>query len=314
MFQSHKTVAIGEAMIEMAVVADQSYRRSFAGDTFNTAWHMSQLLGPSHPVAFASKVGTDTVSDAFIDALVADGVDVSCIGRDPSRTMGLYMIELAGAERSFHYWRSQSAARLLADDAAWLEEAVRNAGLIHLSGITLAILTPQARARLWDALSVARQQGARVSFDPNVRPQLWSGPQQTRAALSRFFEITDIALPSFDDEAALWGDASPQQTRARFCAAGVPEVVVKNGVGAVLGSCDGVQVSVATPAQSNIRDTSGAGDAFNAGYLAARLRGQDQAGAIACGQRVAGEVIGHFGARIPKPQMSALALALRQSR
>jgi len=305
-FNSPKTVAIGEAMIEMAVIGDDTYRRSFAGDTFNTAWHMSQLLKGDGTVGFVTKVGQDSASNGFVSQLAGDGLDTSCIGFLPDRTMGLYMIELQDTERHFHYWRSHSAAKCLADDPDWLTTAIGDAGLIHLSGITLAILSEKARGHLWDILVAARAKGARVSFDPNVRPKLWTSPQETKTTLSRFFEITDIVLPSLDDEAALWGDASPQMTVERFSKAGVTEIVVKNGAGPVLASSGENVVVITTPAVGGIRDTSGAGDAFNAGYLAARLAGTNQAEAIGAAQKMSSEVIQHFGARIPKTHMPQL--------
>ncbi|MDB9808718.1 sugar kinase [Yoonia sp.] len=306
-FKSPRTVAIGEAMIEMAVIGDDTYRRSYAGDTFNTAWHMSQLAKRDGTVGFVTKVGQDSASNGFVAQLAADGLDTSCIGQMSDRTMGLYMIELQDTERHFHYWRSHSAARLLADDPDWLVEAIDDAGLIHLSGITLAILSDEARVHLWQVLSAARAKGARVSFDPNVRPKLWTWPEETKTTLSRFFQITDIILPSFDDEAALWGDAAPQMTVERFSKAGVSEIVVKNGAGPVRAlSADG-EVLVDTPSVSGIRDTSGAGDAFNAGYLAARLNGAHQSDAIRAAQQMSSEVIRHFGARIPKTNIPYLA-------
>lgn len=305
-FRTPKTVAIGEAMIEMAVVGDATYRRSFAGDTFNTAWHMSQLVKDNNAVGFVTKVGQDTVSNDFVAQLAADGLDTSHVGQVADRSMGLYMIELQDTERHFHYWRSQSAARLLANDPAWIWRAIGDAGLIHLSGITLAILSHTARGHLWHSLVAARAKGARVSFDPNVRPKLWASPEDTKSTLSKFFEITDIVLPSFDDEATLWGDATPQMTLDRFATADVAEIVVKNGAGPVHAlSVDGA-VSCNTASVDGICDTSGAGDAFNAGYLAARMGGADQAGAIKAAQQMSSEVIRHFGARIPKSHMPQL--------
>ena len=305
-FRSSRTVAIGEAMIEMAVIGDDTYRRSYAGDTFNTAWHMSQIAKGDGTVGFVTKVGQDSASNGFVAELAADGLDTSCIGQMLDRNMGLYMIELQETERHFHYWRSHSAARLLADDPNWLTKAIGDAGLIHLSGITLAIISPKAREHLWQVLAAARANGARVSFDPNVRPKLWSSPQETKTTLSRFFEISDIVLPSLDDEAALWGDASPQMTIARFRKAGVSEIVVKNGAGPVNASSGTGEIVVDTPVVSGICDTSGAGDAFNAGYLAARLNGADQSDAIRAAQLMSSEVIRHFGARIPRSHMPKL--------
>ena len=298
-FRSKKTVAVGEAMIEMAEAGEGIYRKGFAGDTFNTAWHMAQIPDAKLMVRFVTKVGTDDLSNAFVAGLQADGLDTSGVAQIAERSMGMYMIELDGAERSFYYWRNASAARLLAEDEDWLAQLLHNAGLVHVSGITLAILQPDARERLISALTLARTQGARVSFDPNVRPMLWSSCDETLDAMGRMLGVTDIALPSFDDEAALWGDTTPHDTINRIKNAGVAEVVVKNGAAAVT-SWDGDQLAeVPCKPVSGIRDTSGAGDAFNAGYLAARLKGFTPVDAIASGQVMSATVLQHFGARIP---------------
>lgn len=304
-FKSNRVVAIGEAMIEMAVVGPETYRRSFAGDTFNTAWHMAQLGGLHLDVGLLTKVGSDTVSDSFVKMLRDDGIDTTKVSRDPDRTMGLYMIELNKGERSFSYWRDASAARRLADDVAWLKQAVDGSGLIHLSGITLGILDAHARDQLFAVLAAARKAGARICFDPNVRLKIWHSLDEAREVMTNAFSIADIALPSFDDEANLWGDQSPDHTINRIGNLGVTEIVVKNGAGQVRINTDGGR-DIPTQAASDVRDTSGAGDAFNAGYLAARLSGMRPAESVGCGQALALEVIRHFGARIPKSSMPKL--------
>ena len=306
-FTSLKTVAVGEAMVELAPVGDGQYRRGFAGDTFNTAWHMAQALLGRATVGFATRVGQDRISDAFVAEAQADGLDASVIQRDPVRSMGLYMIQLDGVERSFHYWRDSSAARGLAADAGALARAFAGAGLIHLSGITLAILPADDRDRLFTALAQARAEGARVSFDPNIRPRLWASLDEVRRVVPQALALTDIALPSFDDEVAVWGDADPQATIARLAAAGVAECAVKDGAGPVTVWADGKINRIATPPVQGIRDTTGAGDSFNAGYLAARLLEQPPDQAVAAGQRFSGMVIQHFGARLPSAMVPVLA-------
>lgn len=306
-FNSAKVVSIGEAMVEMAVVGDNRYQQNFAGDTFNTAWHMAQVLGDAAQVGFFTCIGADTLSKRFLAQMIADGVDTSAITQIVDRNMGLYLIELDETERSFHYWRGVSAAKLLADDRQALDRAIEGAGLIHISGITLAILAPDARTNLFEALSKARKDGARVSFDPNIRARLWASTKETQQTVSRFLEVTDIALPSFDDEQTLWGDKSPDMTIDRLSAAGVSEIVVKNGAAAVNLLCDGRKLCVETPSVTDIRDTSGAGDAFNAGYLAGRLHGRGAQDAIAVAQALSAEVIRHFGARIPVGQVPRLS-------
>ena len=295
--RAQKVVAIGEAMVEMAPVGGSLYRRGYAGDTFNTIWHMAQLLGDAARAGFVTRVGCDGLSDAFVDEMAADGLDVSGVIRDPERSMGLYLIELDGVERSFHYWRDTSAARRLADDPAALAEAVRGAGLIHLSGITLAILSADARESLFRGLAEARTAGTIVAFDANIRPRLWSSRGEVQATISRMLSLTDIALPSFDDEAANWPDATPADTISRLLAIGVREVAVKNGAGSVYVHSEGASQEVATPPVEEICDTTGAGDAFNAGYLSARLLGSGPVDAVAAGQRLSAEVLRSSGAR-----------------
>jgi 2-dehydro-3-deoxygluconokinase len=306
-FKNLNTVAVGEAMVELAPIGEGQYRRGFAGDTFNTAWHMAQALQGRARVGFATRVGQDRISDAFVTELAADGLDVSVIGRDPVRIMGLYLIELTGVERSFHYWRDTSAARGLASDPGMLAQAFAGAGLIHLSGITLAILPPAHRETLFAELARARSEGTRVSFDPNIRPRLWSSMDEVRQTLPQVLALTDIALPSFDDEAAVWGDATPEATIARLASVGVGEIAVKDGAGPVSVLSDGKIRTVPTPEVHGIRDTTGAGDGFNAGYLSARLLGQTPEMAVSAGQRFSGEVIRHFGARLPKALVPAFA-------
>jgi 2-dehydro-3-deoxygluconokinase len=307
-FRSRSAASIGEAMLEMAPVGDGLYRRGFAGDTFNTAWHMAQLLHARAPVRFATRIGADTLSDAFAAELTADGLDTSGLSRDPVRTMGLYMIELHGAERSFHYWRDLSAAKRLADDPAGLAAAISGCGLVHLSGITLAILSAQARETLLDVLRQAKTSGTAIAFDPNVRPRLWTSLDEARAAMSHLLGLVDIALPSFDDEQSTWGDTTPADTLARYAAAGVGEVAVKCGPGAVHVQADGQTSVLPTPAVSRIVDTTGAGDAFNAGYLACRLLGHAPVEAVHAGQALSSVVLGHHGARAPRDTVRAIAL------
>lgn len=308
----HKTVvSIGEAMVEFAPVGDSLYRRGFAGDTLNTCWHMAQLLGNRRSVGFLTRVGADPYSLQFLEFVESSGLDASRILRDPTRNIGLYVISLAGAERSFTYWRDTSAARRLADDRGALDEAIADAGLIHLSGITLAIVGETGRLNLLSALHLARSRGAIVSFDPNVRLRLWPDAETLRRATRSMLEVTDIALPSFDDEAQVWGDADPQATAARIGACGVPEIAVKNGAADVVVSIGGEAHSIPTRAASEIRDTTGAGDSFNAGYLAGRVVGMTPLQACGLGQRVAGEVISHFGALAPKETLAAYRETVR---
>ena len=292
-----RIVCIGECMVEMAPTgADGTYRMGFAGDTMNTAWYLRRQM-PGGAVDYLTAVGTDAVSDAMVAFLGAAGIGTAQVQRRADRTVGLYLIQLAGAERSFAYWRGQSAARTLAEDAAALDDALTGADIAYLSGITLAILPEADRVTLLSALARLRRGGGRVVFDPNLRPALWSSPDEMTRAVTEAAEVADIVLPSFEDEAQWFGDASPEATALRYGGAGL--VVVKNGPGEIVTRQDDTITAHPAVKASRIVDTTAAGDSFNAGFLAAHLAGSPLSEAIRAGADLAARVIGHRGALMP---------------
>jgi 2-dehydro-3-deoxygluconokinase len=310
-FRSAAIVGVGEAMVEFAPVEGGLFAQGFAGDTLNTCWYLARLAPPSRRVRYLTRVGRDPLSERFVDFLIQSGIDASLVSRDPERVLGLYLITLTGAERRFTYWRESSAARRLADDASELAAGLEGAALIHVSGITLAIIEAAGRRKLFDALEVARAKGAVVSFDPNLRRRLWRDEADMRAAMDECARHADIALPSFDDEADLWGDATPGHSADRLAALGVKEIVVKNGAGEAHLYVEGVSQSVAAQPAKDARDTTGAGDSFNAGYLAARLHGLPPVEACAFGHRLAGEVVRWPGALAPPAAINPIRRELQ---
>lgn len=290
-------LSLGEAMVELSPAGEGTFRQGFAGDTLNTAWYARAALGAG--VGYATVLGTDVLSDAMAEFIAGAGIDTTAIRRDPARSVGLYMISLKDGERSFTYWRGQSAARTLADDPAWLAQVLQGPEMIYLSGITLAILTPVARETLLAALATARAGGARIAFDPNLRPRLWSSTEEMLAAIMQAARVCDLALPSFEDEAIAFGDASLAATAERYARAGVTEVMVKNGGGAMLGWQDGEVTPIDPGAPLTPVDTTGAGDSFNGSYLAARLSGAPLSDAARAGHATAARVITHPGALMP---------------
>jgi len=292
-------LAIGECMAELAPAAAQGdFRLGFAGDTFNTAWYLARLRA-DFDVSFLTAVGDDMISQQMREAIVAGGVSDSYVQVVPDRTVGLYLISLDNGERSFSYWRGQSAARYLAKDPAALARAMDASDVIYFSGITLAILDPASRGNLLYALTQARAGGKTIVFDPNLRPRLWSDTEKMKSVIMYGAAVSDISLPSFEDEASWFNDTDPAATADRYAAAGATTVIVKNGgdpVHYLQGDTRGEQ---AVPALSSIVDTTAAGDSFNAGILSGLLSDLPLTDTIAQACLVAGAVVQGKGALVP---------------
>lgn len=295
-----RVACIGECMVELGLPTNEAPRVGFAGDTFNTAVYLRRAA-PDVAVSYVTALGTDPLSERMLATFAAEELDTGLIERRADRVPGLYAITTdAAGERSFTYWRDRSAARtLFMPPARVTPAALKDFGLVYLSAITLAILEPEARDSLHDSLSACRHAGGKVALDSNYRPRLWPGAALARQEMARFWAITDIGLPSFDDEAALWGDPGPLATRARLEAAGVTGGAVKRGpAGPLPIGWDGELPDF--PAAPRVVDTTAAGDSFNGGFLAAWIAGLPPADCLLAGHRLAAEVIGHPGAIMPR--------------
>ncbi|TLP59440.1 sugar kinase [Parasedimentitalea maritima] len=297
-----RIVAIGECMVEIAPTGQTSeYRMGFAGDTLNTSWYLRQLLGPQDQVDYFTALGTDSLSDQMVDFLSQADIGTGHIIRRGELTVGLYMIQLAKGERSFNYWRGQSAARTLAQESETLSQALAGADVAYFSGITLAILPPQDRERLLEILRAFRANGGSVVFDPNLRRRLWRSANEMTSAVMAAGAVSDIVLPSHEDEASWFGDTNPNATALRYAEQGAELVVVKNGPGQIVALTNG-ELSIHPPVSvTNIVDTTAAGDSFNAGFIASRIQGRTPAEAITTASTLAAQVIQFRGALVQLP-------------
>jgi 2-dehydro-3-deoxygluconokinase len=208
------------------------------------------------------------------------------------------LIELSDGERSFSYWRDSSAAKALADDAAALRAAIDGADAVYFSGITLAILAPEARKRLLAALASAKARGAMVGFDSNIRRRLWKNNQELGDAIHAAARVSTLTLPTVPDELEMFGETDQTAVAERYLADGVPEVVVRAGADAALVVWPDGRTRVAPQTQVKPVDTTGAGDSFNGSYMAARLQGDGPEAAARKAHATAARVIQSYGALV----------------
>jgi 2-dehydro-3-deoxygluconokinase len=297
-----KIASLGECMIEFSLDRDGSFRRGFGGDTLNTALYLARL---GVDTSYVTALGDDALSEAMLDAWRREGIKTDLVIRAKGRLPGLYMIERdARGERTFLYWRDRAPAREffeLADDAQLARLAQFD--WLYLSGISLSLYGDDGRARLREVLAGLRKNGGKVAFDGNYRPRGWPDTANARRTFTDILPLVDLALPTFEDEQALFGDKDLDQCIGRYRAAGVTEIVIKRGAHGCVIARDGDTIEIAPRRVLEPVDTTAAGDSFNAGYLAARISGAPLRDAALAGHRLAGAVIMSPGAVIPRDSM-----------
>ena len=310
--QTLKVLCIGECMVEFSpsradpqVDQPGQFQRGFAGDSYNTAVYLARQFSPQVQVSYCTALGVDALSREMLSHFQQEGIHTDNVRLIEDRQPGLYLIENdAKGERFFQYWRSQSAARSMfsRNDADGLADEFARFDAVYLSGISLAILDEVQRSKLFSALSLIESAGGtQIAFDPNFRPALWPDRDQARTTLQHMASLADLALVTMDDDHAVWGDgASIDAVADRWLRMGAGEVVVKDGASECLITTKAVRLIVRPQDILEPVDTTGAGDAFAAGYLGARLQDMPPKKAAMLAHEVAGQVIMHPGGVIAK--------------
>ncbi|MDG1935435.1 MAG: sugar kinase [Paracoccaceae bacterium] len=289
-----KVACIGEAMIELSLRERQT-NLGVAGDTLNTAVYLKRAA-PQIEVDYITRLGSDPFSAQITAFITAQNLGTAAIEISEHRHPGLYAISTSDdGERSFTYWRSQSAAKQLFQSPSGPSfECLERYDAIYLSGITLAILPDEMCTALLDYL---RQSEQTLAFDSNYRPALWTSRSKACDVMQQFWQRADIALPSIDDEMLLW-DQNEAEVIVRFAALG-SDGALKRGASGPLSLSPIDQANLSFAPSPKVVDTTAAGDSFNGAYLAARLTGAPQEQALMAGHRCASHVVQYPGAIVP---------------
>jgi 2-dehydro-3-deoxygluconokinase len=293
-----KILSIGECMAEFSPDEQLGkFNLGFAGDTFNTAWYIANNHADVNS-AYFSKVGDDELSDQMLKFMSDNQVDTRYITTVAGSTIGLYLISLVNGERTFSYWRNKSAATFLGQNVDDVGNAMKKQDMIYFSGITLAILDQNSRKNLFSCLKSARRAGKKIAFDPNLRPKLWNDKKEMCDVIMAGANLSDIILPSFEDEATWFSDADPLSTLARYQNVGAETVVVKNAGDPVSFWSQHGTGTYLVESVEKIIDSTAAGDSFNAEILVGLLREIPLADAINNAANLAKKVLMGQGALV----------------
>jgi 2-dehydro-3-deoxygluconokinase len=310
-----EVVTLGETMVLLVPSTD---------GTLDTVTHFTMTHGGAetnlgiglvrlgHSVAWISRLGSDPFGTYLLRTLSAEGLDVSQVTIDSQAPTGVFFRERVPGHPpvGYYYRRGSAASRLCPSDLS--SEMFEGAKILHCTGIT-PILSADCRDAVYQAIAYARGRKVRVCFDPNLRLRLVS-IEQARQILLPLMREADIVLSGLGEMRLLLDEEEPTTMAARLREDyGVDEIVFKDGArGAHVVSPLGRLVGIHPVTIGLEIDPTGAGDAFDSGYLAGRLRGMPPLAAAQLGAVMGGFAVAHQGDYENLPTWQSVQPYLRQ--
>lgn len=296
-------VALGEPLLEFNQARGGHYEQGYGGDTSNCAIAAARLGARS---AYVTRLGDDSFGRLFLELWREEGVDASGVAIDPEAATGLYFVTHGSQGHEFSYRRAGSAAsRMRVEDLPLA--LLRSTKVLHLSAISQAI-SDSACDSCFAAMAAARDAGAKISYDTNLRLKLWPLPR-ARAIIRTSLALADWALPSLDEASLLFGRDDPDAIIDACHAAGVPLVVLRCGASGCIVSAGRRRERIAGHRVRTV-DATGAGDCFDGAFAARLIAGEDPFAAARYANAAAALATTGYGAVAPLPRHPAVMALL----
>jgi len=292
----------GECMVELLNASPnnqlpQTLKQSFAGDVFNTAVYLKRVFADMK-VSIVTAVGTDEFSSNMVEYFKQQNIETDFVYRSEDKIAGLYAIKTdSEGERTFTYWRENSAARnvMKSIDSSEIEKLSKG-DVFFFSGISLAVITPEDRPKFWEMVEKLKASGVTIIFDPNYRARMWSSPDEAKKEYHQAFSLSSVSLPGIDDFEQLYGIDTAEDIIAFSKDYNFDELIIKNGEKGVVSITGDLREDIAITPVDNVVDTTSAGDSFNGVFVGARAADTNSIEAIKLASASAALVIQHKGA------------------
>ena len=263
-----KVVAIGELLIDFvpqqkgcALDEVTHFERVAGGAPANVAAAVARLGGNA---AMISQVGEDAFGTHILKVLRSNGVDTSYVFRTGRANTGLAFVSLdATGNREFSFFRNPSADLFL-EEGQIVPEMFADCAALHFCSVDLVDWPVKAAHRR--AVALAKQAGALISFDPNVRLPLWSSPADCQAAIREFLPSADLVKLSDDEVEFVTGCTDERAAAEKLFGMGCRLLIVTRGAAgsaAYTPHAEGFAETIRVP----VTDTTGAGDSFIGSFL-----------------------------------------------
>ncbi|WP_429164802.1 aminoimidazole riboside kinase [Aeromonas rivipollensis] len=255
---------MGDAVVDLIPEGELHYLKCPGGAPANVAVGVARLGGES---AFIGRVGADPFGRFMADTLVAEGVDIRHLTQDPAHRTSTVLVELdEEGERSFTFMVRPSADQFL--EPADLPRFEAGQWLLSCS---IALANEPVRGSCLQAMAAIREAGGRVCFDPNLRPEVWGNPAEMLPQVIAAMTLADVVKLSVEELQLLSGEDDLLAGLATL--SGPALVLVTRGAAGVVARLGGELLEWVGQKVTPL-DTTGAGDAFVAGLLAALAEGE----------------------------------------
>ncbi|RFB12640.1 sugar kinase [Bacillus sp. HNG] len=280
-------ITFGETMVLFTPITPgplrftSNFQKTIGGAESNVAIALSRL---GHQVGWTGRLGKDEFGIYIRNFIRGEGVDTSGVIFDENNPTAVFFKEMRPMQEPniLYYRKGSAASRMVPGDLN--EEQIKTATFLHVTGITPA-LGPSCRETVMHAISLAKKNGVKVVFDPNIRLKLWS-KEEAYGILNDIAAQSDIVLPGLEEGMILTGKKQPTEIASSFLEKGVETVVVKLGDNGAYYATKTVEGFVPGYTVTQIVDPIGAGDGFAAGFLSGLLRGWSLEKAVRLGNRV----------------------------
>ncbi|WP_257981496.1 aminoimidazole riboside kinase [Aeromonas salmonicida] len=255
---------MGDAVVDLIPEGELHYLKCPGGAPANVAVGVARLGGDA---AFIGRVGADPFGRFMADTLAREGVDTACLRADPDHRTSTVLVELdEEGERSFTFMVRPSADQFLTPN-----ELPRFDAGQWLLTCSIALANEPVRSSCLQAMAAIKAAGGRVCFDPNLRPEVWGNPAEMLPQVLQAIALSDVVKLSVEELQLLSGEDDLAAGLATI--SGPALVLVTRGAAGVVARLDGELLEWVGPKVTPL-DTTGAGDAFVAGLLAALAQGE----------------------------------------
>ncbi len=270
-----EVITIGDAMITFDPVRtgpmrnSPSFSRKAGGAEFNFAIGCARL---GMDVKWISCLGNDEFGKYIRNFARGEGIDTSSVRLMDGFPTSLNFKEIrADGSGSTYYYRTPSPTKAITEQTLD-EKAIRNAKLLHISGVFAAIDPKKNIPLLKRAVTIAKDHGLLISFDPNIRLKLWS-KKQAKEGLAELLPYVDIMLTGEEEAELLFGVSDPESIVEACRKYGISTIAIKKGELGAVGYHNGEFITAPAIQPNKVVDTVGAGDGFDAGVVYGFLQG-----------------------------------------